>query len=262
MIISEKVVIVMIDIHSHILHGVDDGPRTEEESLQMLKRAVKEGITEIISTSHALKPQFHVDYATVVKKLDNLRQLIDHHDLPITLHTGQEVRLNNQIGNLLNDNQLHVLANSKYVLIELPSNIIPSYTNDLMTKLLIAGYTPIIAHPERNRAIAENPSRLEVLIRNGAFAQITAGSLSGHFGRKTQKFSLELIRANYVHTYGSDVHNLTTRPFHFEKGLRYLEKKKELDIVDILLENNRRIIDNQPLILLEPVELKRRGILK
>jgi len=250
----------MIDMHTHILHGVDDGPKTEEESLQMLKQAVNEGITEIISTSHALKPQFHVDYATVVKQLDNLRELIENHDIPLTLHTGQEVRINNHLDNLLNDNQLHVLANSKYVLIELPSNIIPSYTNDLMTKLLIAGYTPIIAHPERNRAIAENPSRLEVLIRNGAFAQITAGSLSGHFGKKTQKFSLELVRANYVHTYGSDVHNLTTRPFHFEKGLRYLEKKKELDAVDILLENNKRIINNQPLVLYEPVELKRRGI--
>lgn len=260
MIISKKVVIVMIDVHTHILHGVDDGPKTEEESLQMLKQAVKEGITEIISTSHALKPQFHVDYATVVKQLDNLRELIEHHDIPLTLHTGQEVRINNHIDNLLTNNQLHVLANSKYVLIELPSNIIPSYTNDLMTKLLIAGYTPVIAHPERNRAIAENPSRLEVLIRNGAFAQITAGSLSGHFGKKIQKFSLELVRANYVHTYGSDVHNLTTRPFHFEKGLRYLEKKKELDAVDILLENNKRIINNQPLILYEPVELKRRGI--
>lgn len=260
MIISKKVVIVMIDMHTHILHGVDDGPKTEEESLQMLKQAVKEGITEIISTSHALTPQFHVDYATVVKQLDNLRELIEHHDIPLTLHTGQEVRINNHIDNLLNHNQLHVLANSKYVLIELPSNIIPSYTNDLMTKLLIAGYTPVIAHPERNRAIAEKPSRLEVLIRNGAFAQITAGSLSGHFGKKTQKFSLELVRANYVHTYGSDVHNLTTRPFHFEKGLRYLEKKKELDAVDVLLENNKRIINNQPLILYEPVEIKRRGI--
>ncbi|MFF2176876.1 tyrosine-protein phosphatase [Lysinibacillus sp. NPDC058147] len=260
MIILEKVVIVMIDMHTHILYCVDDGPRTEEESLQMLKQAVKEGITEIISTSHALKPQFHVDYATVVKQLDNLRELIEHHDIPLTLHTGQEVRINNHIDNLFTNNQLHVLANSKYVLIELPSNIIPSYTNDLMTKLLIAGYTPIIAHPERNRAIAENPSRLEILIRNGAFAQITAGSLSGHFGKKIQKFSLELVRSNYVHTYGSDVHNLTTRPFHFEKGLRYLEKKKELDTVDILLENNKRIISNQPLILYEPVEIKRRGI--
>ena len=250
--------ICLIDIHTHILFDVDDGPRTEEESLQMLKQAVKEGITEIISTSHALKPHYDVSYATVETQLKYLSKLIDHNDIPLTLHSGHEVRLNDKLDNLLNHKQIHVLANSNYVLIELPSNAVPIYTKDMIITLKSAGYTPIIAHPERNRAIAEQPRKLEQLIRAGAFAQITAGSLAGHFGKAVQKLSLELVRANYVHTFGSDAHNLTTRPFLFLKGLSYLEKKKELDAVDILLENNCRIIKNQQMILLEPEDITSR----
>ncbi|MEG0576855.1 MAG: CpsB/CapC family capsule biosynthesis tyrosine phosphatase [Bacilli bacterium] len=90
---------------------------------------------------------------------------------------------------------------------------------------------------------------MEYLIFQGAFAQITSGSLTGHFGQTIQKLSLDLVRVNLVHTYGSDVHNLRTRPFPFDEGLCYLEKKKELDAVDILLGNNARIIHNEPLLI-------------
>ncbi|MFJ7735141.1 tyrosine-protein phosphatase [Lysinibacillus sp. NPDC097287] len=248
----------LIDIHTHILFDVDDGPRTEEESLQMLKQAVKEGITEIISTSHALKPHYDVSYSTVERQLEHLSKLIEQNDIPLTLHSGHEIRLNDKLDNLLNHKQIHVLANSNYVLIELPSNMVPAYTKDMIIALKSSGYTPIIAHPERNRAIAEQPRKLEQLIREGALAQITAGSLTGHFGKAVQKLSLDLVRANYIHTYGSDVHNLTTRPFLFFKGLYYLEKNKELDAVDILLKNNERIIKNEQMIMLEPYEITRR----
>lgn len=247
--------IQLIDIHTHILFDVDDGPGTEEETLQMLKQAVKEGITEIISTSHALNPRFDVAYSTVETKLNHLRKLIEQNELPLTLHSGHEIRLNDQLVNLLDHKQVHVLANSNYVLIELPSSMVPVYTKDMIIALKSAGYTPIIAHPERNRAIAEQPRKLESLIREGAFAQITAGSLTGHFGKAVQKLSLEFVRANYVHTYGSDAHNLTTRSFLFQEGLFYLEKKKELDAVDIFLENNYRVISNQPIIMLEPANI-------
>ena len=165
------------------------------------------------------------------------------------------MRLSEKIVPLYQSQQIHTLANSKYLLLELPSNTIPHYTTNIIHALVIEGITPIIAHPERNKAIVEKPNRLEYLIRQGALAQITAGSLTGHFGRSIQKLSLDLVRANLIHTYGSDSHNLTTRPFLFDAGLCYLEKKKQLESIDILLENNARIIDNQPLLILEPYEI-------
>lgn len=247
----------MIDIHSHILWGVDDGPKSKEETLQILEQAALEGIKEIISTSHSNHPQFHVNYDTVNNQLHSLQYELIEQNIPLTLHSGHEVRLSDKIIPQYKAKQLHTLANSNYLLVELPSHTVPYYTKNIIRGLLTEGVIPIIAHPERNKAIAEQPALLEGLIREGALAQITAGSLAGHFGRGIQKLSLDLIKANLVHTYGSDVHNVSSRPLHFIKGLCYLEKRKELDAVDLLLENNSRIIKNKTIILHEPEKIDR-----
>ena len=240
---------IIVDIHSHILWGVDDGPVTVEQSLKILEQAVEEGITSIIATSHSNHPGYNTDYQIVTKQVEYLQQLLIKNNIPLTLYTGHEVRLSEKIMPLYQKKQIHTLANSNYLLLELPSHTVPFYINHIISALLMEGITPIIAHPERNLAIAEKPSRLLHLIHQGAFAQITAGSLTGHFGRKVQKLSLDLVSANLVHSYGSDVHNMSTRPFLFEKGLRYLEKNKHLDAVDAFLENNERIIQNKSLII-------------
>ncbi|MFJ7667692.1 tyrosine-protein phosphatase [Lysinibacillus sp. NPDC097195] len=242
----------MIDIHSHILVNVDDGPETMEETFRLFEQAVVEGITALISTSHALHPRYHVQCHIVSEQIAQLQQEINRRKLPLTLYPGHEVRLAGNIVELHEKGQLHTLAQSNYMLVELPSSFIPPYISTIIYNLLTAGITPIIAHPELNAAIAKNPSILEQLIREGALAQITAGSLAGKFGKSIQQFSLKLVRSNLVHTYGSDVHNIKSRPFLFEKGLQFLEKQKQLDAVDIFLENNARIINNQPFIVYEP----------
>lgn len=246
----------MIDMHSHILWNVDDGPKIIEDSIRMCEQAIKEGITEMIATSHSNHPQYDVEYSLVNNQIHILQNELKKNSIPLTLHTGHEVRLSDKIIPLYKSKQIHTLANSNYLLLELPSNTIPFYTKNIIHALLEEGIIPIIAHPELNKAIAKRPIYLEHLIREGATAQITAGSLAGHYGRTIQKLSLDLVKANLVHTYGSDVHNLTTRPFLFDEGLRYLEKRKELNAVDMLLENNARIINNTPLIIKEPNEIK------
>ena len=197
-----------------------------------------------------------MDYQAVTNQINLIQNELTNNSIPLTLHTGHEVRLTEKIILLHKTKQIHTLANSQYLLLELPSNTVPAYTKHIIHELLMEGIIPIIAHPERNKAIAEKPERLAELIRQGALSQITAGSLAGHFGRAVQKLSLDLVRANLVHAYGSDVHNLTTRPFLFDEGLCYLEKKKQLDAVDIFLENNARIIENKPLFIQEPNEVQ------
>lgn len=246
----------MIDIHSHILFNVDDGPKTIEESLNMLKKAASEGITDIISTSHSIHPQFDVPFKVVNEQVRQLQDELTKQQIPLKIHVGHEVRLNEKLVELCQTNQVHKLAHSNYLLLELPSNQVPFYTKNIVQALVTEGITPIIAHPERNKGIAEKPERLERLIREGAVAQITASSIAGHFGKSVQKLSLALVRANLVHTYGSDAHNLSTRPFLFEQGLAHLEKHKLLESVDLLLENNIRIVENKPLALFEPEAVK------
>ncbi|GEN81812.1 capsular polysaccharide biosynthesis protein Cap8C [Sporosarcina luteola] len=242
----------MIDIHTHLLFGVDDGPQTMEETLKMIEKAHSEGITDLICTSHAYHPQYNVEKPEVLKQTTSLTTALVKAGHDIKLHPGQEIRLTEDIIDKFDRNELLTLANSQYLLLELPSQTVPAYTVNIIHALLERETIPIIAHPERNRAIAEKPQRLEKLIRHGATAQITAGSLSGHFGKNIQRLSLRLIESNLIHTYGSDVHNLKTRPFHFGKGLDFLEKKRLYDIADLLLANNERILNDEPLLLLEP----------
>ncbi|CAM3268004.1 CpsB/CapC family capsule biosynthesis tyrosine phosphatase [Filibacter tadaridae] len=242
----------MIDMHTHILFGVDDGPETIEDTMRMLEKAASEGITDIIATSHAFNPHYHVPRTTIEGQLTLLADAVQSAGIPVKLHPGQEVRLCEDLIEKIEAEEALLLANSNYLLLELPTQSVPAYTTAIIQSLLEKEIIPIIAHPERNRAIAEKPARLERLVRNGALAQITAGSVAGHFGKTVQKISLQLIESNLIHTYGSDVHNLDTRPFLFEKGLNLLEKKRFHAEAELLLANNERILTNDTLVILEP----------
>ncbi|WP_400194423.1 tyrosine-protein phosphatase [Lysinibacillus telephonicus] len=249
---------VLIDIHSHLLWNEDDGPATMQQTINMLQKAVDEGISDIITTSHFQHPLYSVNFNQVQNKVNLLQMELLKYNIPLKIYTGHEARLSPNLAQLVKTFEVHTLANSKYLLLELPSYSVPLYTFHIVQELLKDGITPIIAHPERNHEIFENPLLLEKLVRNGVLAQITAGSLTGHFGRKVQKFSLDLVKANLIHTYGSDVHNLKARPFLFKEGLCFLEKKGLLDYVYILIGNNKNIIKNKQLIILEPERIKKR----
>lgn len=242
----------MIDMHTHLLFGVDDGPKTIEESIRIVEKAVQEGITDMIATPHAYSPHFHVSCEEVESQIKLLSDVLQAGGYPVNLHAGQEVRICENLVEKWRANEVLTLAKSRYLLLELPSQSVPPYAVNTIQALLEEGIIPIIAHPERNRAIAEKPERLERLVRHGALAQITGGSLSGHFGKNVQKLSLQLVEANLIHTYGSDIHNLKTRPLLFNEGLRHLEKKNQSDMVEILLENNECILNDDPIVILEP----------
>lgn len=249
----------MIDMHSHILFGVDDGPATLEESIDLLEQAVKEGITGIIATSHAKQPQYNVEAMTVKEQLQILRKELEKRQMQLELFEGHEIRLHESLIDGIHNGDLLKLANSKYILLEFPSQHVPHYASTMINELLANDIIPIIAHPERNKGIAEKPERLARLIRQGAIAQVTSGSLCGHFGHSVQKIALDLVDSNLVHTVGSDVHNLANRPFLFDKGLTYLEKHGRSDYVDLFLENNERITTNTDVILLEPETPKKKA---
>lgn len=242
----------MIDIHSHLLFGVDDGPKTMEGTMRLIEGAVVEGISQLIVTPHAYSPQYHVQASEIESQVRLIQDIINAADIELTLFTGQEVRIHEDlIQNILNKNIL-TLADSRYLLLELPTEHVPAYTTNIIHSLVDKDIIPVIAHPERNRGIAENPERLERLVRQGALAQVTAGSVAGHFGKSTQKLSMQLIEANLIHAYGSDAHHIDTRPFLFNKGLDIIGKKLGTDTIDMLLVNNQRILTDQIVTVFEP----------
>lgn len=241
----------MIDIHSHIIWGVDDGPSTKQEAMELIRLAAKEGIEQIISTSHALHPSFHADKTEVQEKLKELQQEADSERLGIQLYSGHEIRITEDLVEQLRNKEVMPLHTSTYVLVEFPSGSVPLFTKEILRQLVRAGYRPVIAHPERNKVFANNIKKLRELVEAGAFAQVTAGSVSGDFGKEIQKISLKMIDEGLIHCYGSDVHDKKVRAYSFDKGLSYLETKNRQGIVEYFLENNERILENKNLLIIE-----------
>ncbi|MDN3425670.1 hypothetical protein QL992_17155 [Microbacterium sp. APC 3898] len=247
----------MIDTHAHILPGLDDGAETMEQTKRLLEKAVEEQLTGIIATPHAFHPNFQTNLAALKKQLELVNSYIAQEQLPLKIYSGQECRLSDKLPERLLAGEALTMAGSRYVLLELPSSGIPAYTVPVIQQLITSNYVPIIAHAERNQGIIEKPERLKKLLLHGAMAQVTAGSVAGSFGKAIQRTAMSLIDANLIHVYGSDVHSLDKRPFLFNEGLDYLEKKNQHDMVDIFLENNERILLDEHLHVLEPEDIRK-----
>lgn len=179
----------MIDIHCHILPGLDDGPNQVEESLIMLEKAVEEGINTIVVTPHhnnAFKPSIE----QIIKGRDKLQEIIYDKNIPISLILGQEIRIYGELlEDYINGKLFSVKKDSRYLLIEFDSSDVPKYSERLFYDMQCKGLIPIIVHPERNKKILKHPEILYKFIQNGALSQITASSITGQFGKKVQKFS-------------------------------------------------------------------------
>src|SRR5699024_5245405 len=209
----------MIDIHCHILPGIDDGAANFADSIAMANAAVEQGIHTIIATPHHKNGRYENVKKDILTLTKELNALLENEQIPLTILPGQETRLN---GDMLTDVQEGELltqnATSHYLFVEFPSGHVPRYAKQMLFDLQVAGYTPIIVHPERNREIMEHPSILYDFVRRGVLTQVTAGSICGHFGKKMQKFSHQVIEADLTHFIASDAHNTTTRGFCLQEA--------------------------------------------
>lgn len=215
----------MFDLHCHILPGVDDGARTMEDSLDMARMAVDEGITHILVTPHHMNRDWINNKRSVIELMKVVQAEIDTEGIPLTLFPGQEIRIYGEIlDDIARDNILFVDETHQYVMIEFPTSTIPSFTERLFYDLQSNGKTPIIVHPERNRVIQESPNKLKKLVDKGVLTQLTAASYTGALGKKVQKLSRQMIEANLVHFIASDAHNTTNRAFHMKEAYELLAK--------------------------------------
>ena len=216
----------MIDLHCHILPGVDDGAKTLDESVEMAKVAVREGITHILATPHHMNRHWYNEKQDVIQRVNDLQIELDRLGIELTIFPGQEVRLYGDIITDIEDDKiLFTDEQQQYILIEFPTETIPSYAERLFFDLQSYGKTPIIVHPERNHEILKNPNRLKSFVDKGALAQLTAASYTGGFGNKIQKLSKQLIEANLVHFIASDAHNVKNRAFHLQEAHKKLSKE-------------------------------------
>ncbi|MCP1160726.1 tyrosine-protein phosphatase [Bacillus infantis] len=228
----------MIDIHCHILHGIDDGAKTLEDSLRMAEAAAKEGIRSIIATPHHKNGRYNNVKEEILKRVDELNLSLQSAQIDLTVLPGQETRIYGEILEDIEKNEILTLNNTgKYLFVELPSNHVPRYTDKLLYDIQVKGMTPVIVHPERNQEIIERPDLLYKLVRNGTLTQVTASSVAGYFGKKIKNFSLQLIDANLIHFVSSDAHNIENRSFKMLEALEQIRKKYGTDMVYYFTEN-------------------------
>ncbi|HTP68133.1 MAG TPA: CpsB/CapC family capsule biosynthesis tyrosine phosphatase [Dongiaceae bacterium] len=199
----------MIDLHCHILPGLDDGAKTLEDSVAMAEDAIADGITHVVGTPHA-SSDYDFDYSRVRAACSELQARLSGR---LTLATGCDFHLDHE--NLLavrKDSRPYCLNQHDYLLVEFNEFSIPPSMDQTLHELQLLGLRPIVTHPERNGILRTHPERLEQWIRHGSFVQITAGSLSGVFGTGAQQDAWSWMHRGFVHFICSDAHNTGRRP--------------------------------------------------
>ena len=249
----------MIDIHCHILPGVDDGAKHMEDSISMAQEAIKQGIHTIIATPHHKNGRYNNPKKSILAELNILNDRLQEENIPLTVLPGQEVRIHGDLIDGIKQGEILALnETSRYIFVELPSNHVPRFTEQILFDIQVNDYIPIIVHPERNAGLLENPTRLYEFIRNGALTQITAASLIGKFGTKIKKFTNELIEHNLTHFIASDAHNTRTRTFYMQEASREVRRTYGGETLYTLMENAQLLIDNQMIYIDEPYQIKRK----
>ncbi|HFR3101127.1 TPA: tyrosine-protein phosphatase [Enterococcus faecalis] len=245
----------MIDLHCHILPGVDDGPKNTEESLQMANSAISQGITHIVATPHHNDGRFNNPKKEIALHVKKLQQEFESHGIPLTLSTGQEIRITGSLLDDIKKKQIIFLDPiEKYILIEFPTIGPPIYTDQVFFELINMKKKPIIVHPERNNYFREDPFRLIPYLELGCLAQITASSYLGKFGRKTKKISKLMLKMNLVQLIASDAHGINSRPFLIEDCYNQIESDLGIDKVRALKQAATDVLNGYNLEYSAPID--------
>lgn len=215
----------MIDLHCHILPGVDDGAQTLEDSLAMAEKAISQGITHILCTPHHNNGKYTNPKQSVIPRVAQLQEELDKRQLPLTVLEGQEVHITGDLlEDMSRDEILFTDLEDTYILIEFPTIDIPAFTEQLFFELRKRGKIPVIVHPERNAKFREDPNRLIPFLDMGVLAQLTAPSYVGTFGKSIQKTAKEMVKHNLVQMVASDAHGVTKRSFYLKEAFEAIEK--------------------------------------
>lgn len=246
----------MIDIHCHIVPNTDDGARNEEDSLAMGIAAQNAGYDTIIATSHYIIHDIENEYDVYRENIKKLNELYKQNGINVTVYNGNEIFFTNDIIKLVEDKKVSTLADSRYVLFELPlfNKIIPMNVYDEINLLQDAGYIPILAHPERYEFVQNDINALIGLIEAGVLLQSNIGSVYGKYGKKVQKTIKKMLKRDMVHFLATDSHNTHTYE-NMELAKKKLKKiLKDEEKLDRIISNSEKIIKNEKINIWYPKE--------
>jgi protein-tyrosine phosphatase len=208
----------MIDLHCHILPGLDDGAGDLSVSIAMARAFVADGVTTVACTPHILPGLYHNSGAKIREATKELQHILQREGVALHLVTGADNHITPQFVAELSSGHLLALADTRYVLVEPPHHVAPPRLEDMFFALLVAGFVPILTHPERLEWIKAQYALLQRLTRAGVWMQITAGSLAGVFGSKARYWGERLLDEGCVHVIATDAHDVSHRPPDLSRG--------------------------------------------
>ena len=241
---------VYIDIHAHLLPGLDDGPADWAGSVELCRKLVDDGIGKVIATPHQLGRYGNQGQNSQIRQLTHtLNDLLKTHQLPLTVYAGAEVRLDERIESLLASDQILTLADGgRYLLLELMEVAVD--VCPLLANLCSAGIIPIIAHIERYPYFIQNPQDAILLAEAGAVFQVTASSLTGRFGQTVQQAAWWLMQSGTVAVVATDVHPIAGRGPQMHAAFDQLSRRWSVEAAHLLCRQNpQHILQGQPLIV-------------
>ena len=225
----------MVDIHCHILPGIDDGAESIEISLQMAETAIADGITHVVATPHA--------NSVYTFELERIRELRDQLQAQVgnrlTLVTGCDFHFSYENLQGARQNPHKYTINQKnYLLVEFADYSIPPTIDDTLHQLQLAGLRPIVTHPERNPLIRANPQKLTRWVERGCYVQVTALSLLGRFGPSAQRAADRWLAEDCIHFFASDAHNVTGRPLKLREAFEVVAQRRGTEVAQALFRDN------------------------
>jgi len=229
----------MIDLHSHFLFGVDDGARNSDITIQMLGQAESVGISKLLATPHVNELTTPVIAHLIKESFHEIFQLIRKAGITVQIKLAGEVNLLSISPDFETYNWLLIGVKNKYMLVETPFQSLPERYFKSIFDLRLKKIKPLIAHPERNISLQDQPEKLVYLIKQGCLIQADAGSITGQFGKKCQRFAERLLKARAVHVVGSDAHGPRGRNYHvFADAFKVVETLVDNSYARLLFEDN------------------------
>ena len=244
-----------VDLHTHVLPALDDGPPDLETAVALARAAAADGTGVLLATSHSAEVlQYRLDRGALERRADEVRRALAGQGVEVTLLVGVEIYLESDTVGKLKRGELSTLNGTRYVLAEPPFEMLPLYFDEVLFQLQAAGYVPVVAHPERNVAVQREPHRLYEWVNRGALVQVSAPSVMGQFGRTAQRVARLAIARRWTQVVASDAHDPIRRPPHLREARDFIVKEHGAELARTLVDDfPRAIVENRDVAADEPL---------